>query len=160
MLFLSESRNRHKNNLEKERSRHAQELVRIERAHHQEIQSIRQSSITEIQLLREEVSENLKETQAVSSWLGYETMGPFRNIKEIREMQKGLEKGLRHIFDESGKPNSGKDTQKWDTLEASLKTMTNSLNNIGNQLDGLRREIEDTKSLIADPKQQLGVWQH
>ncbi|CAG4936411.1 unnamed protein product [Colias eurytheme] len=83
VLSLADSRSRHKFNLEKERSRHAQELVRVERAHSAEVKQIKEALLSEVSLARAGITETLKETQAVRSWLGYETVEPFSQLKEL-----------------------------------------------------------------------------
>ncbi|CAH2091714.1 unnamed protein product [Euphydryas editha] len=97
VLSLSDSRNRHRCNLEKERTRHAQELMRVERAHNKELQQLKQSLLSELQTAHKDISATLKETQAVRTWLGYETEEPFKRIKEIRESQAELETKLRYL---------------------------------------------------------------
>ncbi|CAH2091715.1 unnamed protein product [Euphydryas editha] len=71
--------------------------MRVERAHNKELQQLKQSLLSELQTAHKDISATLKETQAVRTWLGYETEEPFKRIKEIRESQAELETKLRYL---------------------------------------------------------------
>ncbi|CAG9565969.1 unnamed protein product [Danaus chrysippus] len=78
VLSISDSRSRHKNNLEKDRSRHAQELARLERAHSKSLEEI----TAEMRSTRETLATNLKETTNIRKWLEFETRDPHIQIKD------------------------------------------------------------------------------
>lgn len=57
VLSLSDSRYRHKCNLEKERSRHAQELVHVKRAHSEALEHANPKLVSEMSSARKEIVE-------------------------------------------------------------------------------------------------------
>ncbi|CAH2092724.1 unnamed protein product [Euphydryas editha] len=133
---LSDSRNRHKSNLEKERGRHAQELVRVERAHNKELQHLKQSLLSELQTVHKDIGATLKETQVVCTWLVYEIDEPFRPIKEIRESQAELDTKLRSL-------SKMVSSQGAETVTPEIeKKMEESLKSVGERIGSLSSQLE------------------
>ena len=156
VLSLSDSRNRHRCNLEKERSRHAQELVHIERAHAKQLQTLHNNLTEQMHLARTEVTDTLKEAQAVRSWLGYETMEPFREIKKIWETQETIINDIKDVkaHMRAQKPGSETDSPQWKVLESVLSNVERQVNSLGPRLDSLRRDMDKTMALVTDAAKQ------
>ncbi|GBP72816.1 hypothetical protein EVAR_40317_1 [Eumeta japonica] len=89
VLALSDSRSRHKYNLEAERTKHAQELVRIERAHNKDLTNVVKTLTEELSQARRR-PKSLDETKSIRDWLGYET-------EESKETNKDVKKRLLDI---------------------------------------------------------------
>ncbi|KAG7296687.1 hypothetical protein JYU34_020557 [Plutella xylostella] len=90
VLSLSDSRSRHRCNLEKERSRHATELMRVGNS---------KQLAGELGLARKDLAANLAETKAIRDWQGYETQEPHRLIKETAEAIADLKQRLKMLND-------------------------------------------------------------
>lgn len=82
-LALSDSRSRHMLSLEREKSRHAREIIVIERAHNKKIAEVTKDLTSEVALARNDLAMNLEQTKAIRSWLGYETLEPYKRIEDI-----------------------------------------------------------------------------
>ncbi|XP_050355205.1 uncharacterized protein LOC126776601 [Nymphalis io] len=148
VLSLSDSKNRHRVNLEKERSRHAQELVRVERAHIADLQETRRTVVKQLDLARNDISGTLKEAQAVRNWLGYETGEPFRAIYEVREAQKRMEVKIKTTTHTTSELET--DKEKWERMEAGITGLQSHIISLGNQLDTLIDDLKKTMSQKLD----------
>lgn len=94
VLAISDSRSRHKFNLEKERTRHAQELVRVERAHNKQLAEMKKSLSAKVQIASQDIESTLKESKAIKDWLSYETRKPHFQITETNQAVARLDKEL------------------------------------------------------------------
>ena len=156
VLSLSDSRNRHKCNLEKERSRHAQELVHVERAHSKALEEANQKLFVEMGSARREIAETLKEAQAVRSWLGYETAQPFREIKEIKEAHSSLSRMIKELAEtKSEKGAEAYPEAKWKALETATGRIEGQLTSLANRLDVIRRDMDNLVSRVAEIPKDL-----
>ncbi|KOB72511.1 TRAS3 protein [Operophtera brumata] len=150
VLALADSRSRHKYNLERERSRHAQEIVRAERAHSKELVVMRQSLTAELSLARADIAGTLKEAKDIRAWLGYETVEPFGEIKEMMRTMRALESKVQQeaIQSETGNASA---VPQWETMEASLFKLDSHVTDVSNQLDALRRTVDGIKECSVGP---------
>ena len=71
--------------------------MHIERAHAKQLQTLHKNLTEQMHLARTEVTETLKEAQAVRNWLGYETIEPFREVRTIWEMQETILKDIKDV---------------------------------------------------------------
>ncbi|CAH2090006.1 unnamed protein product [Euphydryas editha] len=90
VLSLSNSSSRYICNLEQERTRHAQELVRVERAHAKELRELKKKK-------KKTLLSYMEKPRPMSSWLDYDTVEPFRRIRDILEKQVELEEKLSEL---------------------------------------------------------------
>ncbi|CAH2091366.1 unnamed protein product [Euphydryas editha] len=151
VLSLSDSRNRHKCSLERERASHAQELMRVERAHNKEICALKQTLLTSLTAAHSDISETLKETRAVRSWLGYETEEPFRRIKEVRELQTQLEAklcSLAKLASSQGTQETAPTVEK--QLGESIKSVSDRIGSLSTRMEYLSDDLEQAKSMLAE----------
>ncbi|XP_026321464.1 uncharacterized protein LOC113231118, partial [Hyposmocoma kahamanoa] len=144
VLALSDSRSRHKCNLEKERSRHAQELVRVERAHNKKLQDLTEGLTKELRQARTDITTTLNEAKAVRGWLEYETREPHNKIREINAALKALDERLKHQahISSNEKPVDGNTHHDQETLTKLLLRAES----LSRQLDENRRDLEKIKS--------------
>ncbi|CAH2106353.1 unnamed protein product [Euphydryas editha] len=151
VLSLSDSRNRHKCNLERERAQHAKELMRVERAHSKELQNFKQLLLSGLQAAHNDIAATLKETQAVRSWLGYEMDEPFKRIKEIREAQVELEAKLQSLKKLGSSKGSCEVPQILERkIEESLKSVGGRIGSLSSRLEILSSELGETRALITE----------
>ncbi|CAB3260941.1 unnamed protein product, partial [Arctia plantaginis] len=137
-LALSDSRSRHKENLEKERSRHARELVRAERAHSKEMAELFKNVATELGQARGEIVETLKESRATRDWLGCETREPFEQIGQLSRALADLGKKQEYLADclaRHKEDPAGSNNKEFSDIKTALRTLSS-------QLDALRRDSE------------------
>ncbi|KAJ0172482.1 hypothetical protein K1T71_011621 [Dendrolimus kikuchii] len=142
-LALSDSRSRHKYNLERERTRHAQELVRAERAHTESVSKLTVSLTKELQSARSDIKANLESTEAVRRWLGYETQEPYAKISALLANSQAMEKRLNTLhasLADIPRTTEGKRSNK------ELEKLQTGVDNLSRQLDSLRREITTIKT--------------
>ncbi|XP_048484022.1 uncharacterized protein LOC125490052 [Plutella xylostella] len=139
VLSLSDSRSRHRCNLEKERSRHATELMRVERAHTKHLNELNKQLAGELGLARKDLAANLAETKAIRDWQGYETQEPHRLIKETAEAIADLKQRLKMLNDAVA-TQTGHTTSNEPLLRehAIIKI---GVETIKNQVDELRRDV-------------------
>lgn len=152
VLGLSDSRARHKHNLERARCHHARELVNVERAHAKEMTEVRKKVIEDLSLARVDIAGSLEETRAVRSWLGYETIEPFRGIKEIEHALKALEESVREERGRFGEDHPD-GSPKWEVVHAELSRLGMHVINVSNQLDELRRQLNELPERLVNPLQ-------
>ncbi|KAJ0170412.1 hypothetical protein K1T71_013783 [Dendrolimus kikuchii] len=157
-LALSDSRSRHKYNLERERTRHAQELVRAERAHTESVSKLTASLTKELQSARSDIKANLESTEAVRRWLGYETQEPYAKISALLATSQAMEKRLNTLHTSLAdipRTTEGKRSNK------ELEKLQTGVDNLSRQLDSLRREITtiktSTESTAEDTKKALST---
>ncbi|XP_045769808.1 uncharacterized protein LOC123870511 [Maniola jurtina] len=154
VLSLSDSRSRHKHNLEKERARHAQELVRVERAHNKQTAELLKDLNQRLSEARSDISGNLEETRAIRSWLGYETQEPYRQISEIAEMTKKITAMERSIGERSHTQGTGQRMTDIGPLINDHQKMTSQLDHMTKQLDDMRRTLDKNFEMTK----QLQLW--
>ena len=151
VLALSDSRARHKCNLETERAKHAREIVNIERAHNKAITAITQTLAGKLEEAGNNISATLTETKEVRKWLGYETMEPHRQIKQIKASLGPIETGIEKLLQ---KPENPKESN--DELQEILqehRDLKNTVKSLSNQIDEFRREnnkVRDQLQRIQD----------
>lgn len=151
VLSLSDSRNRHKYSLEKERARHAKELISVERAHNKELHSVKQALLSGLETAQTNIMETLKETQAVRSWLGYETIEPFRRIKELRELQSDLEAKLNELIKGLSSSGSNRVTTETDKIiTETIKSVGQRIGSLSTRIEQMSGGIEETKSYLIE----------
>ncbi|XP_052740699.1 uncharacterized protein LOC128198591 [Bicyclus anynana] len=161
VLSLSDSRARHKHNLEKERHRHAQELVRIERAHNKMITGTLSQLTTQITDTNRQLTENSNETKAIRSWLGHETEEPYRQIKYISQRMVHLENAIGKVTAQKWEgPSEKKAKGDHDQVAASHQARISAqLDQVSKQLDELRRGLDrvanDTNRILTDDTKKL-----
>ncbi|KAF9798615.1 hypothetical protein SFRURICE_008348, partial [Spodoptera frugiperda] len=138
-LALSDSRSRHMLSLEREKSRHAREIIVIERAHNKKI----------------------AETNGIRSWLGYETLEPYKRIEDIL-------KSTTEIKTTVAGWNHSRDLPTKTLIEAELQPLKDqqtrlfqTVNTLSQQLDELRRgqdkALESTTTLQT-MSEEIQVW--
>lgn len=142
VLALSDSRSRHKFNLEKERSRHAQELVRTERAHNKQTAETIKALTEDLHKARTEISANLEETKAIRSWLGYETQEPYSQIKVLVKVTQNIEQTMREALTKSKEMVTEKGTTNVEPLRTEHAKIIQSVHTISEQLDRLKKDLE------------------
>lgn len=143
VLSLSDSRQRHKYNLEKERARHAQELVRAERAHTKTLTETLKDLGERLGEARTDITGNLEETRAIRSWLGYETTEPYSQIKTIKETVSRLETSIWQVSSHMNQ------TAPTSPATEDLSRIEAKLGSLANQLDGLRKDLEKIGSITS-----------
>ncbi|XP_022834143.1 uncharacterized protein LOC111361921, partial [Spodoptera litura] len=150
-LALSDSRSRHMLSLERERSRHAREIVAIERAHSKKIAEVTKNLTSEVASARNDLTANLEQTKAIRSWLGYETLEPYKRIEDIL-------KSTSEIKATVAKWNLSRDLPTKTLTEAELQPLKEqqtrllqTVQTLSQQLDELRRgqhkTLENTTTL-------------
>ncbi|XP_075990359.1 uncharacterized protein LOC142986010 [Anticarsia gemmatalis] len=149
VLSLSDSRSRHKYNLEKERSRHAQELVRIERAHSREITKLTEALLQ----TRQQVEDTHKEAKDIRQWLEFETVEPHRHIAELSKATKELDSKFNKLTD-TVQTYCKNDTTgaQLEPLSSKLRGIEANMKQVQEQLDELRRatnKIEEKTSTVG-----------
>lgn len=142
ILSLSDSRSRHKFNLEKERHHHAKEIVSIERAHNKQLVTSVQEINKKLDDTQNILQQTKEETQTIRSWLGYETREPYQQIKETAQKVTVLE----HLIKELNNKISAPSTDKTKVLEERASTHFEKLSN---QLDSIRRKVDNTEGQIT-----------
>ncbi|XP_052741604.1 uncharacterized protein LOC128198763 [Bicyclus anynana] len=155
VLSLSDSRARHKYNLEKERQRHAQELVRVERAHNKLITGTLSNITNQISQLHTQTVKNSEETNAIRSWLGHETAEPYRQIKHISQRMVHLENAIGKVaLQKWENPNEKKAKGDHELTDNNQARITTQLDQLSKQLDELRRGLDrianDTGRILKD----------
>ncbi|CAH2068259.1 unnamed protein product, partial [Iphiclides podalirius] len=140
VLALSDSRSRHKQNLERERSRNAQELVRVERAHNKLVTGLIKDLASELAHARTDIKTNLQETKDVRSWLEYETRVPFQKATEAQKALQDAEKRLEEIHRTLAQSKKEGKT----TLESKdITDIRSSMKTLANQIDDMRRNLNN-----------------
>lgn len=144
VLSLSDSRSRHKNNLEKERVRHAQELVRVERAHTKATAELIKNMSQSLGEARADLTDNLEETRAVRSWLGYETREPFSKIDEMARAIVKLESSIDEVA-KTVQRGSAEPAKTPNAVPTSIEKLDTKLASLSAQIDELRRDVQKVK---------------
>lgn len=150
VLALSDSRSRHKSNLEKERTRHAQELVRVERAHNKQLAITRTSLTNKLNIASADIENTLKETRTIRDWLNFETREPHAQISELSRAMARLEKTAKELTESVSLATGSRTSEAEKTLLTESRKLSVGIENISRQLDTLRR---DTTELSAHSTQ-------
>lgn len=152
VLSLSDSRARHKHNLEKERSRHAQELVRAERAHTRDMLALKETLASELCGAREDIRDTLKATKNIREWLGSETLEALKASAETRKGVQALEATIRKEAESTRKVIArGSGSPGKDIPNPILMRLELNIGNITNQLDTLRKQLDRLKQTPKTP---------
>lgn len=149
-LALSDSRSRHKYNLERERSRNALELVRVERAHNKEIANLKHSLSDHVLKNQEILQTTLEQTNNIKNWLNYEVSGPIQSIVAIKTE-------LIKIKDMRVQPKgkTGEEGQETiNCIEAILK-VENNIKTVSNQVNSLRIDLENLTDRLGKLTERL-----
>lgn len=146
VLAISDSRSRHKYNLEKERTRHAQELVRVERAHNKQLVELKKGLTEKLNSASRDIESNLKESKTIKDWLGYETRKPHAQIAEIGQTVVRLERTMKELSERVSSVAGNKASGTEQALIAEQKKLSQSLDSISRQIDALRRDTTELSS--------------
>ena len=156
VLALSDSRSRHKTNLEKEKARSSAELIRVENEHKQIIESVHKELANELKKAREDVIQSQKTANAVKDWLSFETREPYNQIANIERIAKNLETMAKTAEKKSIKPTDGIELEQLRRDNADIRI---SMEKMSNQLDEMRRlhvkTQEKTTAIWTSTKQTL-----
>ncbi|GBP95329.1 hypothetical protein EVAR_85913_1 [Eumeta japonica] len=144
VLALSDSRSRHKYNLEAERTKHAQELVRIERAHNKDLTNVVKTLTEELSQAREDVRKSLDETKSIRDWLGYETEESKETNKDVKKRLLDIETSLREIKMEKSKTKVESVTLSTKKMETDIKTLSAQLDEFRTKWGALKNETSKT----------------
>ncbi|GBP95336.1 hypothetical protein EVAR_85920_1 [Eumeta japonica] len=144
VLALSDSRSRHKYNLEAERTKHAQELVRIERAHNKDLTNVVKTLTEELSQAREDVRKSLDETKSIRDWLGYETEENKETNKDVKKRLLDIETSLREIKMEKSKTKVESVAPSTKKMETDIKTLSAQLDELRNKWGALKNETSKT----------------
>ncbi|GBP82539.1 hypothetical protein EVAR_91664_1 [Eumeta japonica] len=144
VLALSDSRSRHKYNLEAERTKHAQELVRIERAHNKDLTNVVKTLTEELSQAREDVRKSLDETKSIRDWLGYETEESKETNKDVKKRLLDIETSLREIKMEKSKTKVESVTPSTKKMETDIKTLSAQLEELRTKWGALKNETSRT----------------
>lgn len=144
-LSLSDSRSRHKYNLERERTRNAQEIVRLERLHAREMAEVREKVVTGLEHLMEVSERTSKQTDDVRNWLGYETATPFHTIGEIRT---SIEQ-VKTTINKMGQKTDSQDSAQVRRVEEDVLRLHVQVSRVSNQLDEIRKTLDKLANTTA-----------
>lgn len=150
VLAISDSRSRHKFNLEKERTRHAQELVRVERAHNKQLAEMKKDLTAKVHAASLDIENTMKESKSIRDWLSYETRKPHSQIAEMSQAMARLEKTTKELTESASLATSDRPNEAGSVLLVEQKRLTCCMENISRQLDALRR---DTTQLSENSSQ-------
>ncbi|CAH2080295.1 unnamed protein product, partial [Iphiclides podalirius] len=134
VLALSDSRSRHKYNLEKERTRSAQELMRVERAHTKTVTGLIKELASDLDSARKEIKNTLTEAKNIRSWLDFETQEPFRKISEIQGGLKEQEKRIKALQDFAKDDAAAKNSANISSLQGKVEILSNNTNEMRSTL--------------------------
>lgn len=153
-LALSDSRSRHKYNLEKERSRNAQELVRIERAHNKEVTALKQNLHDQITKNQTLIENTLSEARDVKKWLNFETQGPFQGIadlkKDVQKLSVAIDKqNIDLKIDNNSERQAYHEKSEIKNIMTKLDTTSNQVNTLRVQIDKVIGNIEKFTTQLA-----------
>lgn len=137
VLALSDSRARHKSNLEAERAKHAREIIHIERAHNKAMSALTERLFGKLAEASDNITCTLTETKAVRAWLGYEMIEPHRQIKNIETNLGNIQMGIEKLLSPSKTVERSTEHLALLQEHMDLKKIVSSLSN---QIDELRRE--------------------
>ncbi|CAG9792685.1 unnamed protein product [Diatraea saccharalis] len=154
VLSLSDSRSRHKYNLEVERSRHAKELVRVERAHIKALQDTVRTTSAQLQRTKQDIAKVQDDTNAIRNWLGYETKQPYENINKIEAMVRKLENTMADYTSTSKNTEGVKSQKTSDCLTEVVNKIYEETKKLSNQFDELRRGISEARAELQQQQQQ------
>ncbi|GBP92215.1 hypothetical protein EVAR_84172_1 [Eumeta japonica] len=143
VLALSDSRSRHKYNLEAERTKHAQELVRIERAHNKDLTNVVKTLTEELSQARRR-PKSLDETKSIRDWLGYETEESKETNKDVKKRLLDIETSLREIKMEKSKTKVESVTLSTKKMETDIKTLSAQLDEFRTKWGALKNETSRT----------------
>lgn len=129
VLSLSDSRQRHRLNLEIEKSRAARELVRVERAHHEEIRKLRKEFDERLQNTQEALRETHRMVEGIQGWLNSEVGGLISTVKAFR--REAREPGPRAL----------PPPQQTTTAQTPTEEYTRELKEISAKITSLATEI-------------------
>lgn len=150
VLSLSDSRSRHKNNLEKERTRHAQELVRVERAHNKRVMELNTMLSAKLELAQSGIDNTHREAKDIRKWLEFETVTPHEHIGETRKSTAAIERRLQDLAAKTGTQT----TQNTATHTAPQKSNDDKIQmaliTLQNQNDLLRKTIERVQNTAGE----------
>ncbi|CAH2088347.1 unnamed protein product [Euphydryas editha] len=94
-----------------------------------------------------DVAETLREARAVHSWLDYDTVEPFRRIRDILEKQVKLDEKLSEF---RGPVSSARTSS--DTLEPTNTKVQESLQAVGNKIGSLFSGLEKLMDQITETR--------
>ena len=142
VLALSDSRSRHKSNLEKERLRCATELMKIEKTYQQQIAELHNELVVELRKDREVIHETNKTTNIVRDWLSYETREPYGQIANIEKTMKTIETRVMALESNKNVPSK---CSEIEYLQKDYDIIKTGVDKLSQQLDEMRRA--NTKTL-------------
>lgn len=143
-LSLSDSRSRHMLSLEKERSRHAREIVAIERAHTKKIAEVTKNLTSEVASARNDLTANLEQTKAIRSWLGYETLEPYKRIEDIMKTTSEIKATVARWNLHQDLPTNTLTEAELQPLKEQQTRLLQTVQTLSQQLDELRRGQDKT----------------
>ncbi|CAG5029092.1 unnamed protein product [Parnassius apollo] len=146
VLALSDSRSRHKHNLERERSRNAQELMRVERAHNKIITQLMKEMASELGHARTDIKNTLQESKAIRGWLNFETQEPFRKTSDLLKAVTDLDKRIGVIQSNLSQQKQEGADNILSHLRVDLTGVKSSVETLKLQLDEMRRVIEKSEN--------------
>ncbi|KAL4713259.1 hypothetical protein ACJJTC_018607 [Scirpophaga incertulas] len=146
-LALSDSRSRHKFNLERTSRRHAQEIIRSERAHKKEIQDFTSRLTSAIENQNKKSDDTLQQIKSMDNWLRFETREPHENVGKICDRVNNIEKKLDSLLAKSQTP-AGPPT------ESNTNLLLAKLDSLHNTIDTLRRDIQNSLKHIEQSLKQ------
>ncbi|CAH2080334.1 unnamed protein product, partial [Iphiclides podalirius] len=114
VLALSDSRSRHKYNLEKERTRSAQELMRVERAHTKTVTGLikREKELASDWIVPEkEIKNTLTEAKNIRSWLDLKPRSHSgKSVRSRVDSKNRKKKRIKALQDFAKDGRSGQET--------------------------------------------------
>lgn len=140
-LALSDSRSRHKFNLEKERSRHARELVAIERAHNKQLTEVHRHLTSEVVTARNDLEATLSEAKAIRGWLSFETQEPYRKIGETEKAVKEIDATVKRMSQSAAQAEE-RGGKELEPLKDEQRRLSINITAMSKQIDELRRGTE------------------
>ncbi|CAG5010820.1 unnamed protein product, partial [Parnassius apollo] len=146
VLALSDSRSRHKHNLERERSRNAQELMRVERAHNKIITQLMKEMASELGHARTDIKNTLQESKAIRGWLNFETQEAFRKTSDLLKAVTDLDKRIGVIQSNLSQQKQEGADNILSHLRVDLTGVKSSVETLKLQLDEMRRVIEKSEN--------------
>ncbi|KAI8431392.1 hypothetical protein MSG28_015924 [Choristoneura fumiferana] len=144
-LSLSDSRSRHKYNLERERARNAHEIVRLERLHAREMVEVREKVVVGLEQILEVSVRTAKQTDSVRNWLGYETETPFKTIGEIRDSVEEVMTAVTKL----GSGTDSSDSAQVKRVEEDVSRLHLQVTQVSNQLDEMRKTLDKLANASA-----------
>ncbi|KAL4719509.1 hypothetical protein ACJJTC_018433, partial [Scirpophaga incertulas] len=170
-LALSDSRSRHKYNLERESKRHAQELIRVERAYNRTITDLTTKLASAIESQHKKAEETFQLTKNIDDWLRFETREPQEKIGEICTRISTIGNSLRNIettLDNmqkapvSSMPDTSTDIilAKIQTLQMVIDTLRKDIQNNLTHLEQTQKNFSNTQETATNTQLLVGqIWE-